>query len=136
SVVLFEDNEVVVGKEAAKAAALFPDKVAEFAKREMGKPLFSKTFNGQSFPPEVIQSLILEKLKRDSQEKIGPIRKAVITVPAYFNEPKRRATLDAGRLAGLDVLAVINEPTAAAIAFGVAEGFLDQAGESQRKETI
>ncbi|MEZ6087407.1 MAG: Hsp70 family protein [Pirellulaceae bacterium] len=136
SVVLFEENEVVVGKEAAKAAVLFPEKVAQFAKREMGKPLFSKTFNGQSFPPEVIQSLILEKLKRDTQAKIGNVRQAVITVPAYFNEPKRRATQDAGRLAGLDVLAVINEPTAAAIAFGVAEGFLDAHGESQRTETV
>ncbi|QDV70797.1 Chaperone protein DnaK [Rosistilla carotiformis] len=136
SVVLFDENEFVVGKEAAKAAALFPDKVAEFAKREMGKPLFSKTFQGQSFPPEVIQSLILEKLKRDASEKLGPIKQAVITVPAYFNEPKRRATQDAGRLAGLDVLAVINEPTAAAIAFGVSEGFLNSQGESQRTETI
>ncbi|WP_417734699.1 Hsp70 family protein [Rosistilla oblonga] len=136
SVVMFEENEFVVGKEAAKAAALFPDKVAEFAKREMGKPMFSKSFGGQSFPPEVIQSLILEKLKRDAADKIGPITKAVITVPAYFNEPKRRATQDAGRLAGLEVLAVINEPTAAAIAYGVSEGFLNAQGESQRAETI
>jgi len=136
SVVLFEGSSVVVGKEAVKAAALEPDRVAPFAKRDMGSSTYSKAINGEHLPPEVIQSLILEKLKRDAEAKLGPFQKAVITVPAYFNEPRRKATQDAGRLAGLEVLDLINEPTAAAIAFGVQEGFLTPKGESKRREKI
>lgn len=120
SAVLFEDGGVTVGKEAIKALSVTPESVAIHAKREMGNPAFSKSFDGKSYPPEMIQSFVLSKLRRDAGIKLGcEVTKAVITVPAYFNEPKRRATLDAGSLAGLDVRAVINEPTAAAIAFGV-----------------
>ena len=120
SVVLFENDCVSVGKEALKAVAILPDQVARFAKREMGKDAYSRTVNGQTYPPEMIQSLILGKLRRDAESKFGcKVRRAVITVPAYFDEPKRRSTMDAGLLAGLDVQAVINEPTAAAIAFGI-----------------
>ncbi|MDA8743985.1 Hsp70 family protein [Rubripirellula amarantea] len=120
SAVLFDDGSVTVGKEALKALAVMPSQVAMYAKREMGSPTFSKKINGQSYPPEMIQSFVLAKLRRDAEQKLGcEISKVVITVPAYFNEPKRRATMDAGLLAGLDVRAVINEPTAAAIAFGV-----------------
>jgi molecular chaperone DnaK len=120
SVVLFEDDGIVVGKEALKATLVMPDQVAQFAKREMGNELYSRQVNGQSYPPEMIQSFVLGKLRRDAETKLGmEIQQAVITVPAYFNEPKRRATMDAGLLAGLDVRAVINEPTAAAIAYGV-----------------
>ncbi len=119
SAVLFEDDCVSVGKEAIKAAAILPDQVARFAKREMGKDAYSHTCNGQTFPPEMIQSLILGRLRRDAEVKLGrKVQEAVITVPAYFDEPKRRSTMDAGLLAGLDVKAVINEPTAAAIAYG------------------
>ena len=136
SVVLFDDDTIIVGKEAVKAATAEPNLIAQFAKREMGNPQFSKSINGEFFPPEVIQSIILEKLKQDAEAKIGPFKDAVITVPAYFNEPKRKATQDAGRMAGLNVLDIINEPTAAAIAFGVQEGFLSDAGESTKAETI
>ncbi|MBI2806509.1 MAG: Hsp70 family protein, partial [Planctomycetes bacterium] len=136
SVVLFEGASVVVGKEAVKAAAMEPERIAQFAKRDMGSSVYSKAINGEHFPPEVIQSLILEKLKRDAEAKLGPFTKAVITVPAYFNEPRRKATQDAGHLAGLDVLDIINEPTAAAIAFGVEQGFLTAKGESKRAERI
>jgi molecular chaperone DnaK len=123
SVVLLEDDCVSVGKEALKAVALLPDQVARFAKREMGKDSYSRIVNGQSFPPEMIQSLILGRLRRDAESKLGrKVQRAVITVPAYFDEPKRRATMDAGLLAGLDVQAVINEPTAAALAFGFQQG--------------
>jgi molecular chaperone DnaK len=119
SVVLFENDCVSVGKEALKAAAILPDQVARFAKREMGKDCYSRQVNGQTYPPEMIQSLILGNLRRDAESKLGcKVQRAVITVPAYFDEPKRRSTMDAGLLAGLDVKAVINEPTAAAIAFG------------------
>lgn len=136
SVVLFETNGFVVGKEALKAAVVSPEMIARCVKREMGKPLFWKSFDGESYPPEVIQSLVLEKLRADAELKVGPARDAVITVPAYFSEPKRRATQDAGRLAGLNVLDIINEPTAAAIAFGVEQGFLDQQAASKNGETV
>ena len=136
SVVFFDEHDIVVGKEAVKAAFVKPEMVARYVKREMGKPMFWKSFAGESYPPEVIQSLVLEKLKQDAQIKAGPVADAVITVPAYFSEPKRRATQDAGRLAGLNVLDIINEPTAAAIAFGVEEGFLDTEGEAMSEETI
>jgi molecular chaperone DnaK len=136
SVVLFEDSSVVVGKEAVKAAAMEPERIAQFAKRDMGSSVYSRTINGEHLPPEVIQSLILEKLKRDAEARLGPFQKAVITVPAYFTEPRRKATQDAGHLAGLEVLDIINEPTAAAIAFGVEQGFLSAKGESKRAEKI
>ncbi len=136
SVVLFDKERIVVGKEALKAATIEPERIAQFAKREMGNPLFPKEINGEYFPPEVIQSLILEKLKQDTIAKVGHCDGVVITVPAYFNETRRKATQDAGRMAGLEVLDIINEPTAAAIAFGIQEGFLDGDGNSLRKETI
>ncbi|WP_186776027.1 Hsp70 family protein [Rubripirellula reticaptiva] len=120
SVVLFESDGVTVGKEALKALRVLPDQVATFAKREMGNREYSKTINGKNYPPEMIQSLILGKLKQYAELRLRTkVTKAVITVPAYFNEPKRRSTIDAGTFAGLDVCAVINEPTAAAIAYGV-----------------
>ncbi|MFK8112717.1 MAG: Hsp70 family protein [Rubripirellula sp.] len=120
SVVLFEDDCIVVGKEAVKAIPVLPEQVAQYAKREMGNATYSRNVNGQTYPPEMIQSLVLGKLRRDAETRLGmDVQQAVITVPAYFNEPKRRSTMDAGLLAGLDVRAVINEPTAAAIAYGV-----------------
>lgn len=136
SVVLFDKSSVVVGKEAVKAASLEPDCIADFAKREMGCTAYSKTIHDEHFPPEVIQSFVLEKLKTDAEKKLGSFRKAVITVPAYFNEPRRKATQDAGHLAGLEVLDIINEPTAAALTFGVQRGFLKRDGTAESDETI
>jgi molecular chaperone DnaK len=125
SAVLFDKASVVVGKEALKAAALEPQRIAQFAKRDMGAEHYGRPVNGEYLPPEVIQSLILET-----------VRHAVITVPAYFNEPRRKATQDAGRLAGLEVLDIINEPTAAAILFGYQEGFLARGGHDRGPEII
>ncbi|MFO1043922.1 MAG: Hsp70 family protein [Planctomycetaceae bacterium] len=136
SVVLFDGKSAVVGKEAVKAAVMEPDSIADFAKRDMGSMFYSKKVGGQQIPPEVIQSFILEKLKSDAERKLGQIGKVVVTVPAFFNEPRRKATQDAAKLAGLEVLDIINEPTAAAIAFGYQVGFLDSKGESRKKETI
>jgi molecular chaperone DnaK len=136
SVVLFDPNSAVVGKEAVKAGVLEPERIAEFAKRDMGCDAYSKVIDGEHYPPEVIQSFVLEKLKRDAQEKIGPFRKAVITVPAYFNEPRRKATQDAGHLAGIEVLDIINEPTAAAIDFGFEQGLLNAETGAATAETI
>lgn len=128
SVVLFEDDGVVVGKEAVAASLLDPDAVAECVKRDMGAKQYQKLVRGKPMPPEVISSLILRKLRTDAERVIGPIKQAVVTVPAYFDEPRRRATIDAGQLAGLDVLEVLNEPTAAALAFAHRLGLLDPAG--------
>lgn len=128
SVVLFDDDGVVVGKEAVLAAALEPDRVADCVKRDMGGKYYHKPIRGELLPPEVISSFVLRRLKQDAELKLGPITKAVITVPAYFDETRRRATMDAGRLAGLDVLDIVNEPTAAAIAYGYQAGYLDADG--------
>lgn len=136
SVVLLDGGSSVVGKEAVKAAGMEPDKIADFAKRDMGSMFYSKKVAGEQLPPEVIQSLILEKLRKDAELKLGPIDRAVVTVPAFFNEPRRKATQDAAQLAGLQILDIINEPTAAAIAFGYQVGFLDEKGQASKKETI
>ncbi len=136
SVVFFDKNSAIVGKEAVQAGEYEPDRLAQFAKRDMGEPEFHKEIRGEHLPAEVVQSLILKKLKADAELKLGPFTKAVITVPAFFNEPCRKATQDAGRLAGLDVLDIINEPTAAAIMYGVQQGFLNVNGESEKAESI
>lgn len=136
SVVYFDADQPIVGKEAVKAGAFEPDRCAFLAKRDMGKNHYHREILGQSLPPEVIQAIVLRKLKQDAAIALGEVSRAVITVPAYFNEPRRKATQDAGNLAGLEVLDIINEPTAAAIAFGVQEGFLDQQGAAAEKELI
>lgn len=136
SVVLFDGAATVVGKEAVKAAGIEPDRIADFAKRDMGNMFYSRKVGGEQLPPEVIQSMVLEKLKRDAELKLGPIDKVVVTVPAFFNEPRRKATQDAAQLAGLQTLDIINEPTAAAIAFGHQVGFIDAKGQSHQKEVI
>lgn len=124
SVVLFEDGNVVVGKEAAKALATDAQDVAECAKRDLGSRFFHQSLKGRRYPPEALQAWVLNKLRLDAQQQIGPIRQAVITVPAYFDEVRRKATMDAGYIAGLEVLDIINEPTAAAVAFGYQQGYM------------
>ena len=136
SVVFFDRDSVVVGREAVKVAEFEPDRVAQFAKRHLGKEDFSIEVANRRFPPEVLQALVLQKLKADAQQHLGDVRKCVVTVPAYFNEPRRKATQDAGRLAGLDVVDIINEPTAAALAFGVQQGFVNADGRSDQLETV
>lgn len=136
SVVLFDDDGVVVGKQAVAAASLEPEKVAVCIKRDIGGKHYHRQINGRWYPPEVISAYILQRLKADAERKLGPVRKAVITVPAYFDETRRRATMDAGKLAGLDVLDIINEPTAAAIVYGYQTGFLDRAGKLDRDKPV
>src|SRR5262249_30885982 len=135
SVVLLDGEEIVVGKEAVKALTNEPDHVAECAKRELGNPAFHQRLAGRSVPPEVIEACVLRKLRNDVAQQLGPLRQAVITVPAYFDEVRRKATQDAGYMAGLDVLDIINEPTAAAVAYGFQQGFMrpDQTSESRSK---
>lgn len=129
SVVLFGEDGTIVGKQALLGSALEPERTAICVKRDMGAKFHRHKINGEFLPPEVISSFILRSLKADAERQLGPVKRAVITVPAYFDEMRRRATVDAGRLAGLDVLDIINEPTAAAIAYGHQLGFLDPAGK-------
>ena len=136
SVVLFDADGTVVGREAVLASTLEPDRVAECVKRDMGSKYYRKKIGGEFLPPEVISSYILRRLKADAERKLGAVSKAVITVPAYFDETRRRATMDAGKLAGLEVLDIVNEPTAAAIVFGYQEGFLDRSGKLKSEKPM
>jgi molecular chaperone DnaK len=130
SVVLFEGDLAVVGKEALKAIATEAEHVAQCAKRELGDRTFHKPLLGRKYPPEALQAFVLNKLRQDAARQIGDFKKVVITVPAYFDEVRRKATQDAGYMAGFEVLDIINEPTAAAIAHGFLKGFLNKQGES------
>ncbi len=117
SAVLVEDDGAVVGRDAIKAAQIMPNQVARDLKREMGNDPWSRSFGGTNYPPLLIQSLLLARLRCDAEAELGrAVPQAVIAVPACFDEPKRRATIDAALLAGLKVKSIVNEPTAAAIA--------------------
>ena len=125
SVVFFEEGtNVVVGKEAVKAMATDAATIAECSKRDLGQRMYHKAIAGRQYPPEALQAWVLNKMRVDAQKQIGDFTKVVITVPAYFDEPRRKATQDAGYIAGFDVLDIINEPTAAAVAFGFQQGYL------------
>ena len=128
SVVLFENDEIIVGNYAKQAAVVYPDQVVEFVKRHMGDKNYSFTYRGRSYSPEQLSGYILAKLKHDAELRLGEkVEHAVITVPAYFNDAQRRSTIKAGEYAGLRVLKLINEPTAAAFAYG-----LNNIGKNQR----
>ncbi|MGB0640371.1 MAG: Hsp70 family protein [Myxococcota bacterium] len=123
----YEAGACIVGEEAIKSVVADPGNSIRFVKRLMGEEL-SLNFYGEDFTPQAISALILKKLKEDAEEVLGhEITTAVITVPAYFNSAQRAATAEAGRLAGLNVLSMINEPTAAAIAHG-----LERFGDDRR----
>jgi molecular chaperone DnaK len=135
SVVLFEEDRLVVGKEAARRALAEPGRVAECAKRDMGSPFYHRPVAGRQVTPVMVSAVILKQLKADAERAVGPIRRAVITVPAYFDHARREATAEAGRLAGLEVIDILNEPTAAALAFGFRERFLDASGALATRRT-
>jgi len=117
SAILLDDGAAVVGLPALDVAAETPDKVAMLIKRRMGQTSYGRPVAGRDFRPETLSALILRKLVQDAELRIGPVKKAVITVPAYFDETRRKATQDAGRIAGLEVLDILDEPTAAALAY-------------------
>lgn len=121
SVVLFDGDSPIVGSIAKTAATASPLNVVQFVKRQMGnKGWRFKTDSGASITPEEISALILKRLKEDAEIALGEsIFDAVITVPAYFNDAQRQATKDAGRIAGLNVIRMVNEPTAAALSYGL-----------------
>jgi len=136
SVVLFDDHEVIVGEEAVRAMSVEPTRVAACVKRDMGKRSYHRLINGREYPPEVIQAYIVRRLKQDAERQLGPVERAVITVPAYFDETRRKATQDAGYMAGLEVMDIINEPTAAALAYGFQQGFLDLRGSAASQQRV
>ena len=120
SVVAFsKDGERMVGQVAKRQAITNPDRTVISIKREMGSD-YKVTIDGKKYTPQEISAMILQKLKTDAEAYLGqPVTEAVITVPAYFTDAQRQATKDAGKIAGLEVKRIINEPTAAALAYGV-----------------
>src|SRR5215204_823777 len=121
SVVAFsKSGEVLVGEVAKRQAITNPDRTFRSIKRHMGEDWKSEDVDGKRYTPQEISARILQKLKRDAESYLGDtVNQAVITVPAYFDDAQRTATKEAGQIAGLDVLRIINEPTAAALAYGL-----------------
>jgi len=123
SVVLFDGENIIVGNTAKESAKVEPDRVVSRVKQSMGDPNFVFEYDGQSYSAEDISSFILRKVVGDAEIALGEqISEVVITCPAYFGTSEREATANAGRLAGLNVRAILNEPTAAAIAYGLEQG--------------
>ncbi|MBQ6727934.1 MAG: molecular chaperone DnaK [Clostridia bacterium] len=128
SVVAFQkDGERLVGQVAKRQAVSNPDRTVASIKRHMGSD-YKVNIDGKGYTPQEISAMILSKLKKDAEAYLGgPVKDAVITCPAYFSDSQRQATKDAGKIAGLNVLRVINEPTAAALSYG-----LDKEGKTQK----
>jgi molecular chaperone DnaK len=122
-----KDGQLLVGEPAKRQALLNPEGTVYAAKRKMGTDYKYKVF-GKEYTPQQISGFILQKIKKDAEQFLGePVNAAVITVPAYFNDNQRQATKDAGQIAGLEVKRIINEPTAASLAYGI-----DKQNESQK----
>jgi molecular chaperone DnaK len=120
SVVAFDDGERLVGKPAKNQAIQNPENTVESIKRHMGEEDHTVELDGDEYTPEQISAMILQKIKQDAEDYLGEeIEKAVITVPAYFSDRQRQATKDAGEIAGFEVERIINEPTAASMAYGL-----------------
>ena len=124
SIVAFDKNgKRLVGETAKRQLAMNPQRTIQSIKRHMGED-YKKVIDGKKLTPQIISSMILQKLKIDAQNHLGEdVTQAVITVPAYFNDAQRQATKDAGKIAGLEVLRIINEPTAAALAYGLENAY-------------
>ncbi len=115
-----KDGQRLVGQLAKRQAVSNPDRTISSVKRHMGESDYKVEIDGKGYTPQEISAMILQKLKADAEAYLGEtVTQAVITVPAYFNDSQRQATKDAGKIAGLEVLRIINEPTAAALAYGL-----------------
>ena len=122
-----KDGQRLVGEPARRQAVSNPEGTATAFKRKMGES-FKYDLRGNEFTPQQLSAFILQKVKKDAEAFLGqPVEKAVITVPAYFNDNQRQATKDAGKIAGLEVVRLLNEPTAAALAYGI-----DKTGKEQK----
>jgi len=122
-----KDGQLIVGEPARRQAISNPEGTVTAFKRKMGTE-YKYTLHGKSYTPQQLSAFLLQKIKRDAEAFLGEkVEKAVITVPAYFNDNQRQATKDAGAIAGLEVVRIINEPTAASLAYG-----LDKAGKNQK----
>src|SRR3954468_21940386 len=128
SVVAFAKNgEVLVGEVAKRQAVTNVDRTIRSVKRHMGDPSWKVDIDGKAYTAQEISARVLQKLKRDAESYLGePVTDAVITTPAYFNDAQRQATKEAGQIAGLNVLRIVNEPTAAALAYGLDKGKEDE----------
>src|SRR3989338_4070911 len=114
-----KDGQILVGEPARRQAVSNPENTIMSAKRKRDTS-YKYNINGKEYTPQQISAFILQKIKKDAEKFIGePVSKAVITVPAYFNDDQRQATKDAGQIAGLEVVRLVNEPTAASMAFGL-----------------
>ncbi len=121
-----KDGQLLVGEPARRQAATNPEGTVQAAKRKMGTDHVYKIY-GKEYTPQQISAFILQKVKRDAEAYLGePVKEAVITVPAYFNDNQRQATKDAGSIAGLEVLRIVNEPTAACLAYGLDKAQTEQ----------
>jgi molecular chaperone DnaK len=122
-----KDGQLIVGEAARRQAVTNPEGTIAAIKRKMGTDYKAKV-HGKEYTPQQVSAFILQKIKRDAEAYLGEeVTKVVITVPAYFNDNQRQATKDAGAIAGLEVARIINEPTAAALAYG-----LDKSGKEQK----
>jgi molecular chaperone DnaK len=137
SVVLLGDaGHVMVGPSFERISIEDPSHIIEAIKREMGNKDYYVVYQNKKLTAEFVSALILKKLKQDAEKSVGPIANAVITVPYYFNDVRRKATQDAGRIAGLNVVDIINEPTAATLAFAWQRKELGRTDIDQNDRTI
>ena len=122
-----KDGQLLVGEPARRQAVTNPEGTVSAFKRKMGED-YKYKINGKEFTPQQLSGFILQKIKKDAEAYLGTtVDKAVITVPAYFNDHQRQATKDAGAIAGLEVVRLVNEPTAASLAYGI-----DKVGKEQK----
>lgn len=135
-VILGESGKVIVGPTFERMAIEDPRNIVEAIKRQMGNKDFYVVYEGKKLTPEFVSALILKKLKQDAEKTVGPITNAVITVPYYFNDVRRKATQDSGKIAGLNVIDIINEPTAATLAYAWQKGQLGRPDAFTGEKTI
>ena len=137
SVVMIDGSTVAIGKDAVEAVGAKGECLAECIKRDLGRNLYHSALSGQHYPPEVLLGLIVNKLVKDTSRQLGEYNQVVIAVPAYFGDVRRKAVEDAAYIAGLELIDIINEPTAVALAFAREHKFFDSAkGESPRKMLV
>jgi molecular chaperone DnaK len=136
SAVLFRDGEVTVGRNAVQQSAVDPAGYADCFKRDIGGRSYRHKIHGVDVPPEVLSGLVLRYLKSYADRRLGVVEIAVITVPAFFDEIRRQSTFETARLAGLGVLDIINEPTAAAVAYAFESGIIERDRGFTRPENL